>query len=359
MRNVLRWAVLLTLTVLAFGCSLPSLNRTDLPQFNALQTAALQTITAQQTQSRLSSAAGTAAAQAINATDQSLQAQTTPAGGTLAPAASQPPTGASGTAPAATLPLATIQVTSEPASGPTAQPTDTGVLGTLTAGQAPPTAPAPTSAPSLANPTTQNPLLGRFQFLVGATSAATGGHLPGNAVIDYVVAGQAGQTMLVNVYSPNHDVHLGVTGVSDGAPLQPTAAGSATFTGVLPSTQDYRLTLAAPPQGSPFNVQVIIPARIEIPAGGVSTRIDGQVAGGESNYYLAKASGGQTMTVTIVSPRKDVFLIIYGMTDGLLLVRAPMGLSTWTGALPSDQDYMIQAVSTGQFTAYTLEVTIR
>ena len=104
---------------------------------------------------------------------------------------------------------------------------------------------------------------------------------------------------------------------------------------------------------------MIIPARIQFAPGAISAVIPGQLAGGEVNYYLAGARGGQTMTVRILSPDNDIFLTIYGMSDGSPLVRAMMGQTAWSGVLPMTQDYMIEAVSTGRASGYSLEVIIQ
>ena len=65
------------------------------------------------------------------------------------------------------------------------------------------------------------------------------------------------------------------------------------------------------------------------------------------------------MTVTITSPRGDVLLEIYGISDGQPLVRVPMGVSKWTGKLPGTQDYAIKAVSVGSATEYKIVFTVR
>jgi hypothetical protein len=149
-----------------------------------------------------------------------------------------------------------------------------------------------------------------------------------------------------------------VTGLSDGVPIVRTAAGSTQFTGILPLTQDYRLTLVSPYQKSTYNMQVIIPVRIEFTPGAFSAIEKGKVIGGSINHYVLKAMAGQTMTVTVFSPHNDIFLTIYGLQDGNPLVRSVAADTSWTGVLPGTQDYMIEAVSVGGSTQYTLQVTV-
>ncbi|MCZ7552650.1 MAG: hypothetical protein M5U05_08715 [Anaerolineales bacterium] len=167
------------------------------------------------------------------------------------------------------------------------------------------------------------------------------------------------QTMLTSVYSPNDNVFLGVTGLTDGVPLLRTSAGSTTFTGVLPGTQDYRISLVSPLQNSSYTLQVIIPFRIKFARGAIAAELNGFLQGGEVNYYLLRAMAGQTMTVTINSPANDIFLTIYGMQDGSPLVRSVVAQTSWTGVLPATQDYMIEAVSTGGSANYTLQTIVQ
>jgi len=87
--------------------------------------------------------------------------------------------------------------------------------------------------------------------------------------------------------------------------------------------------------------------------------VNGFLNGGEVNYYLANARAGQMMSVSIFSPRNDIFLTIYGMEDGSPLIRSVAGQSSWTGILPGTQDYMIEAVSTVPSANYSVQVTIQ
>lgn len=199
----------------------------------------------------------------------------------------------------------------------------------------------------------------RIRFASGATSATVEGQIQPNQRLDYVLRALQGQTMLVNVYTPNNDVFLGVTGLSDGVPLLRPSAGSAAFSGVLPGTQDYRISLVSSAQASNYTLQVIVPARIQFAKGAISAQVNGFLQGREVNFYLLRALAGQTMTVNILSPANDIFLTIYGMQDGSPLVRSVMGQTSWTGVLPATQDYMIEAVSTGASANYTLQTIVQ
>ncbi|MBK8903456.1 MAG: hypothetical protein IPM53_19895 [Anaerolineaceae bacterium] len=81
----------------------------------------------------------------------------------------------------------------------------------------------------------------RISFAPGATSATVQGDVAAHVSDDYILAAQAGQTMMVNIDSPNSSVLLTIVG-ADGIPLTNGNMSGATFwTGELPATQDYTL----------------------------------------------------------------------------------------------------------------------
>jgi len=348
----LSFGVLLLLAALA--CNLPfSMTESQVTQTAVgVQSLAAQTIAAQQlvasSTALAQAAAVTASAQVLNAT---IQAQSVAATQT---ALNQEATALAGSANA-TYAAQAIQAT---AQAQAAQATAYVQSATATALWFPPPPPLPPPPPPPPPPAPSEAYI-RINFAAGATSANVAGQIKKGALIDYVVRAMASQTMLAAVYSPNNNVYLGVVGLSDGIPLLRTAADAVQFTGVLPLTQDYRLTLFSPDQKSNYTLQVIIPARIKFAHGASSASVEGYVMGNQTNSYLLRASAGQTMSVAILSSHNNVLLTIYGLQDGNPLVRSVSGATTWSGALPGSQDYMIEAVSTGAASSYVLQVMVR
>ena len=81
----------------------------------------------------------------------------------------------------------------------------------------------------------------RISFAPGATSATVPGDVAAHVSDDYILSAQAGQTMTVNIDSPNSSVLLTVVG-ADGIPLtNGNMSGATSWTGELPATQDYTL----------------------------------------------------------------------------------------------------------------------
>jgi len=233
----------------------------------------------------------------------------------------------------------------------------------------PPTA-VPTAAPSnthipaapTAVPPTAIPISGatRIVFAAGGTSAGLNGSIPAHGTLQFVIGAGANQVLMVTVVSPDGVVSIAITGVSTGQVMVAAAAGTSSWQGRLPTSQDYLIRLINNSSNNTnYGLSVTIPANVYFAPGAVSTTFNGKIVSHQTNTYMARAFAGQTMTVKITSPASDVLLTIYGYTDGSPLVRYVSGASSYSGVLPLTQDYVIQAVSVGGNTNYTVSITIK
>lgn len=202
-------------------------------------------------------------------------------------------------------------------------------------------------------PTTPTPSLtqapapegARLRFGAGTTNIYTPNiSIPAGATHTYLLNVSANQQLSVSVQPSNPS--------SDQLRLNVSAAGYGTlsspsepldFVGTLPTTADYVLKVSAS-TASQYTLNISVPARISFEPGAVSARVQGSINGTLINSYLLNARGGQHMTVTINSPRNDLFLTIYGVNDGTPLLRAALGQTQFSGTLPQTQDYMIMVV---------------
>ncbi|MGE5263217.1 MAG: hypothetical protein ACM3S0_07525 [Acidobacteriota bacterium] len=231
-----------------------------------------------------------------------------------------------------------------------------------------PTAPATLVAPQ---PTTGAPAPSakRITFQPGSTSAVLQGNLPTNGIDTYALRALAGQTLTVKVSSAQSSIIFSVNGV-DGDVLKSMGAGASSWSGTLRTTQDYVITVSTP-TGVPANytLQVTIPPlaatavpstpkRITFQPGATSATVQGTTATPGHDRFVLRALAGQTMTVKVSSTPGDVIVIIYG-ADGNVLISDHAGATSWTGQLPTTQDYMIDTRSIGSAAVnFTLTVTI-
>lgn len=173
------------------------------------------------------------------------------------PASSNPP---AFDTPAASIPTQTIGIEAEPTN--TALP-PTPVVVTPTSEPptaVPPTAVPPTPVPPTPVPPTPIPVpqANRIQFVVGGTSAVVNGEVEAQQTVYYVLGASASQTMSLKVESPNGDVYLGVFGV-DRSELLNSSAQETVWSGILPATQDYYISLTAGGGKTSYILTVEIP----------------------------------------------------------------------------------------------------
>jgi len=202
----------------------------------------------------------------------------------------------------------------------------------------------------------------RISFQPGTTSASIEGELSPHSSRHYVLRAMADQILDVSVSvpqitsRPEDVVQLVVYGV-DGTVLKSGMGGPPSFRGYLPTTQDYLIHVAASDRPIQYTLDVMIPQRITFQPGATSEVILGSITGHSTHHYVLRAMANQSMWVDIASPTGDVFPEIYGQ-DGTVLKRVADDSPSWEGELPSSQDYWVNAVSLGQDTTYTIEISI-
>ncbi|MCC6602638.1 MAG: hypothetical protein IT327_05480 [Anaerolineae bacterium] len=98
----------------------------------------------------------------------------------------------------------------------------------------------------------------RISFAPGATSATVQGDVAAHVSDDYILSAQAGQTMTVNIDSPNSNVLLTIVG-ADGIPLtNGNMSGATSWQGQLPATQDYTLRAIGTLEPASYTLTVTI-----------------------------------------------------------------------------------------------------
>ncbi|RPI24610.1 MAG: hypothetical protein EHM70_21075, partial [Chloroflexota bacterium] len=143
-----------------------------------------------------------------------------------------------------------------------APPTATRITGdeTIPAATDTPVPPSPTPQAPTATPVTPPPApqVTRIEFQSGRTTASVSGELDGGETERYAIQGAASQNLTVDVWSPNGDVYLAVTGMTGGEPLLEATAKSGHWTGALPSAQDYMLSVTAAGGITSYSIDVTV-----------------------------------------------------------------------------------------------------
>lgn len=144
---------------------------------------------------------------------------------------------------------------------------ETIAAGTLTAvapTQSPPTlAPLPafTLVPSAMPfptlpPASSEPI--RIQFAPGGISATVSNTVTFPNRLQYILRAMQGQQMTVSISSSGNAANFAILGVTDGQPLKRLENEDRVWTGILPTTQDYLITVAVPSESAAFTFTVTI-----------------------------------------------------------------------------------------------------
>jgi hypothetical protein len=186
----------------------------------------------------------------------------------------------------------------------------------------------------------------RVSMAAGRTAVSVDGHVAKKGRTTFLVGARAGQIMMVSIDTQNKPLYLEIT-APDGTVLLSASDQENTWQGTLPEDGDNEITVVTTGSATDFSMTITIPVRITFQSGAVSASATGKVGSGETLSYLLRASKGQTMTVKITSPDDDIFVNIFGLKDGKTYVTSDDELTTGSFTLPSTQDYVVQAVSTG------------
>ncbi len=200
--------------------------------------------------------------------------------------------------------------------------------------------------------------LTRLQFQPGTTTAIVTGELEPNETRGYLVAAQQGQVMVAGIplIEQQGGVRAKIT-TRDHVAL-PNISSNTDVVVSLATTQDYIVWVSAGDSTTPYHLAVTIPVRIAFAPGSVSARLEGSISLARENWYVLRASAGQTLTASL--DRSNVGLIIAGLQDSQVLggVGSEDIVTSWTGTLPTTQDYIIKVSPVVDSTLYTLDVTV-
>lgn len=201
------------------------------------------------------------------------------------------------------------------------------------------------------------PWLVRISFATGATSAVVDGDFTTRTWQDFVIRGNAGHTMIVSLTASDPSTHFIVFRRYTRYALWGRGDGLTIWQRALPYNADYIIRVFGP-IGSNFSLNAAMPAIIRFPRGTWGTTVTGHTSDNRINSYLAWGRQGQILTATLTAPG-DMGITVYGLIDGIPMVRAVNGAVSWSGRLQSSQNYVIDVVPSISTTIYyTLDVTI-
>jgi hypothetical protein len=152
---------------------------------------------------------------------------------------------------------------------------------------------------------------------------------------------------------------------ADGNVLLSDHAEASDFQMSLPTSQDYNIQVKGSPAGNTaYQMTIQIPAsgsviqRLQFPPGATSVTVPGQLPASGSDQYVLNAAAGQTMSIDLAFREGGAILVVWG-ADGDVLLSDHAEASSYQGALPRTQDYiiMVKGRPDGN-TAYQMTVNI-
>jgi hypothetical protein len=163
----------------------------------------------------------------------------------------------------------------------------------------------------------------------------------------YVLTANGGQTMVIDVWSPNKDVHVGVQGVSDKQVFLDVSSKVTTWSGVLPATQDYLITLVSAFGRTSYELDVTIPAS---PAGPTATSAPAGTAfdpyatyGQPANIDYMNSTSYSFWVLPETNRLPDTENVRINIQDNQVFVTGKkLGFSTWWFSWPSLNDFFIE-----------------
>ncbi len=252
-----------------------------------------------------------------------------------------------------TLQLQVVDPTTVGNSTPESDQSGTGIPSTPFPSRVAPTAAPPTNTPNFGDQGT------RIEMAPGGTFASVDGRVSEHGEVSYLVGARANQFMVATLTSTDSSLFLAIQSPL-GKILVSPAEQKNSWKGALPEDGDYQVVVFSASGAGDYSLGITIPVILQFKPGGDSQSLDGQISANSTNSYLVRALAGQTITAAIISPGKDIALVISGLQDGRVYAISPSDNPSATVKLPATQNYLVQCVSNGSSSEnYQLDIQIK
>ena len=213
-----------------------------------------------------------------------------------------------------------------------------------------------TGTPGNAYYPTGNPSTGgQLYFLPGETMAVVQGTIQPGQVATYSVQASQYQPLMLVLGSPNGDAVLGVLDPNGKMLLDP--ANQFTYwQWQLPMTGLYTIQVVGGIKSESFTLTTKVGKLYTYPASGTSLKIYATTVRGLIKSYAFRLSTGISMTVSLNVDPSIAHLDVFGVQTGSLL-NASDKATSWTGTIPSTQEYVVEVIPGSTISAYTLTIS--
>jgi hypothetical protein len=194
-----------------------------------------------------------------------------------------------------------------------------------------------------------------FFFRPGETMAVVQGSIQPGQIVTYSVNASKYQPLMLVLGDPNDDLALGVLDPNGNRLLDP--ANMYTYwQWQLPMTGAYTIQVVGGLTTENFTLTTKIGKLYTYPADGKSINIYATTLKGLIKSYAFRLSAGVVMTVKLNVPASTAYLDVFGVQTGALL-NASDHATSWTGTMPSTQEYVVEVIPGNTISAYTLTIS--
>lgn len=214
----------------------------------------------------------------------------------------------------------------------------------------------------------------RISFSSGAVSAQVRGQMSAGRDETYVIKLTKGYTLYARLTMQAGQAILVIEG-DNGDVLAEGSSGYTDFSDIIPRTQDYYIAVRnIGPDKAKYILDVGVPEATAVPDdedtgdtsgqsldfnGGGSQSVSGQIGAGKKDQYVFSANSGQKLKAKLSLSSGAAILVIYG-EDGDVLLSSSSEDTSWSGELPTGQDYVVEVRNYGNSKArYTLQLVLQ
>ncbi len=208
----------------------------------------------------------------------------------------------------------------------------------------------------------------RVDLSSGMASTILTERVAAEEVAHYLVNGEQGQELRVALDAVQPDANFSIYGVRDRQAYKPLVPGSAEWTGILPSSQDYLISVAATDTETEFAIFLELidlspfarlePAQFRLPSGDTAGVVSGLISTDTPHRYTLHADAGQIINLELKSDEASAAFGIQGVWDQRTYKWLYDEARAWSFVAPETQDYLLTVSTNASETDYALTVTL-
>lgn len=195
-------------------------------------------------------------------------------------------------------------------------------------------------------------------FASGTTALVVEGHLAAGEKAQYLLGAHEGDYLFAHAITPGEDIDVSVHRLDDETEIPRKNEVGSYWTGRLPASCGYLITLHGASEGTPFALEAEIPRHLPLAPEQESVEIQSTILPHVPVAYLLPAEVGKNVTVSVSSADDTVKLAIHGVANGQPLVGWDTETHSYTGTFPDSQDYVIRLIPGSEPSEFTLKVEV-